>query len=366
MSPLEAQVALNMLPGIGPIRCRRLMRHFGCAQATLKADRKSLLEVEGIGPELARTLTRWQDHADPVEEITTARAMGIQLITPQDAAYPPLLKEAYDAPLLLYCWGEIEADDHSAIGVVGSRRCSHYGLHTTRKLSYQLASGGQTIVSGLARGIDTAAHEAAIAAGGRTIAVIGSGLEHLYPAENEALAERIAAGHGAVISEYPLQTRPDKGTFPMRNRIIAAWSQALLVVECPDKSGALISANLAAEYGRPVFVVPGAIDNNNFTGSHRLIRDGATLVTDGAHVLEDLGGLRLPATDLGGLQSPPSRTSLDSDQTRILERIGNGRMSADELIEASGMPAPAVTRCLAMLEIHGLIQSLPGALYAKT
>ncbi|MGA0900254.1 MAG: DNA-processing protein DprA [Luteolibacter sp.] len=365
MSPLEAQVALNMLTGIGPVRCRRLIRHFGSALQVLEAEYRSLLEVEGIGKELAKTVTDWQKHADPVAEIKAAHAMGIRLITPEDPTFPPYLLEAYDAPLLLYCWGNIEAMDQQAIGVVGSRRCSHYGLHSSRKLTYQLASCGMTIISGLARGIDTSAHEAAIAAGGRTIAILGSGLGQLYPAENEALAQRIAGGHGAVISEYPLNTRPDRGTFPMRNRIIAAWAQALLVIECPDKSGSLITANLAAEYGRPVFVVPGYIDSKNFIGSHRLIRDGATLITDGSDVLEDLGGMHVPTPPPSAMQEARN-SMLNADQSRILECIGNQCMTADELMEACDLSAATVTRSLTLLEIHGMIKSQPGATYAIT
>jgi len=364
MSPLEALVALNMLSGIGPIRCRRLIDHFGSAKEVLMAGRSALMEVKGIGRELAATLERWDRQVDPAAEIAACQAKGIELITAECASYPAPLREAYDSPILLYCMGRLEESDHRAIGMVGSRRCSHYGLHTTRKLSYSLATCGQTIVSGLARGIDTAAHEAAIAAGGRTVAVIGSGLDHLYPAENEALAERIADGHGAVISEYPLHVRPDKGTFPMRNRIIAAWSQAVVVVECPDKSGALITANLAAEYGRHVFVVPGPIDSANFTGSHRLIRDGATLVSHAQHIMDDLGGIQLPLAQTSG-EHPADTHHLNSDQAAILEHIKQTNMTADEIIEGCGLPAAIVTRSLAMLEIQGLIESHPGGRYAR-
>lgn len=365
MSPLEAQVALNMLPGIGPIRCRRLIEQFCSAREILNAGRDACLSTRGIGPEIANTLEHWQDHCDPPAEIAACKSRGIELIAPWSDLYPPLLREAYDAPILLYCLGELKQRDHQALGIIGSRRCSHYGLQTARKLAYQLAGCGQTIVSGLARGIDTAAHEAAIAAEGRTIAILGSGLAHLYPAENEALAERIAEGHGAVISEYPLHTRPDKHTFPVRNRIIAAWSQALIVVECPDKSGALITANLANDYGRPTFVVPGPIDRSTFCGSHRLIRDGATLITDGQHVLDDLGGIHLPT--MGPPEGEPMTTPhLSDEQLSILNQLSSIEMTTDELIEACALPAPKVTRSLALLEIHGLVKSLPGARYVRS
>ncbi len=365
MSPLEAQVALNMLPGIGPIRCRRLIDHFGSAEEALKAGRRDWMEIRGIGPELADALEKGRDQCDPASEIEECHSRGIELITPQSNSYPSALREAYDAPQVLYCLGRIEPCDHQALSVVGSRRCSHYGLQATRKLSYQLAAGGYTIVSGLARGIDTAAHEAALAAEGRTIAVIGSGLAHLYPAENEALAERIADGNGAVISEYPLHTRPDKHTFPMRNRIIAAWSQGTIVVECPEKSGALITANLAAEYGRSVFVVPGPIDRKDFIGSHRLIRDGAALVSDGSHIVEDLGTNPLPATAEAS-QNTTALESQHSEHGKILKVLGSSEMTADELIQGCQMPASAVTRSLAMLEIQGLVKNRPGARFARS
>ncbi len=274
MTPTEAIVALNLLPKIGPVRVRRLLEAFGDPTRILGAARDRLMRVDGIGEETAGILHRWQDHADPAAEMSEAKERGIAIVTQDEEGYPQPLRAAYDPPLLLYVWGNLEARDRHAIGVVGSRRATMYGKQATRKLSYQLAQSGFTIISGLARGIDTSAHEAALAANGRTIAVIGSGLAKLYPPENLALAEKIASGNGAVVSEFPLHTAPDKQTFPMRNRIVAAWSQALLVVECPAWSGSLITANLASEYGKPVFAVPGPIDKPTSAGCHQLIRDG--------------------------------------------------------------------------------------------
>lgn len=363
MSPLEAQVALNMVPGIGPIRCRRLIDHLGSAQEVLSAPKDVLLSIHGFGPELVSTLMDWENRCDPVAEIVACKSRDIKLVTPEDDSYPPLLHEMYDSPLLLYVWGDLSTQDQQTIAMVGSRRCSHYGLQTTRKLAYQLAASGRTIVSGLARGIDTAAHEAAIAADGRTIAIIGSGLDQLYPIENTGLAKTIASGHGAVISEYPLHTRPDKGTFPMRNRLIAGWSPGLITIECPEKSGALITANLAADYGRSVFVVPGPIDCNSFCGSHRLIRDGATLITDGSEVLNDLEGSL--ATRKCLTEAPKHQFHLSAEQTSVLDQLSSLEVTTDELVERCGLPAAAINRCLAMLEIHGLVKSSAGARYVK-
>jgi len=214
MSPLEALVALNMLPRIGPVRVRRLLEAFGDPSAILKAPEDLLKRVDGIGHETAGIIRAWQDHADPVAEIREAKERGISIVTQNDADYPAPLREAYDPPLLLYVWGKIEPRDRHAIGVVGSRRATHYGTQATRKLSYQLAQSGFTILSGLARGIDTAAHEAAIAANGRTIAVIGSGLAKLYPPENLALAEKLPTDLARSFPNSHFTPRPTSRPFP--------------------------------------------------------------------------------------------------------------------------------------------------------
>lgn len=229
MTTQEALVALNMLPKIGPVRVRRLLDAFGGSPAAiLGAAKDRLMRVDSIGEETASILQAWQDHADPTTELREAAERGISIVTQDDEGYPSPLRDAYDPPLLLYVWGQLEARDKHAIGVVGSRRATIYGTQATKKLSYQIAQAGFTIISGLARGIDTAAHEAAVAANGRTIAVLGSGLAKLFPQENLALAEKIASGFGAVVSEFPLHTSPDKQTFPMRNRIVAAWALSLI------------------------------------------------------------------------------------------------------------------------------------------
>ncbi|MGD7654345.1 MAG: DNA-processing protein DprA [Verrucomicrobiales bacterium] len=370
MSPLEAIVALNMLPKIGPVRVQRLLDAFHTPQAILGAPVDRLTRVEGIGPETARIIHSWQDHADPAAEINEARERGISIITRDSESYPNPLLQTYDPPLLLYVWGELKPTDKHAIGIVGSRRATTYGRNTTKKLSYQIAAAGFTIISGLARGIDTTAHEAAIAAAGRTIAVIGSGLGKLYPPENFALAEKIASGHGAVVSEFPLSTAPDKQTFPMRNRIVAAWSRALLVTECPAWSGSLITANLAAEYGKPIFAVPGPIDKPTSAGCNQLIRDGATLVSDSSHVLDDLGQLPFsrptPTTDPADPAEPeqPAPASLSADESTILDALAPGEATVDLVIERSGLPAHIVTTTLLKLEIKHRVIALPGFRYA--
>jgi len=366
MSPLEALVALNLLPKIGPIRVRRLLDALGDPASILHASQDRLMRVDGIGEETAGILCRWQDHADPVAEIAEATQRGITLVSQDDPDYPAPLREIYDRPLLLYVWGGLAARDRHAISVVGSRRATSYGNQTTKKFSSQLAQAGFTIISGLARGIDTAAHEAAVAANGRTIAVIGSGLAKLYPPENLGLAERIADGHGAVVSEFPLHAAPDKQTFPMRNRIVAGWARAVLVVECPAWSGSLITANLATEYGKPVFAVPGQIDKPSSAGCHQLIRDGATLVADPSHLLDDLGELPFerPAAGLP-VAAQAELPELPEEEAAVYAVVGSDEAAVDRIIERSGLPAHVVTATLMKLEMRRLVRVYPGFRYAR-
>jgi DNA processing protein len=356
----EAILALNLLPSIGPVRITRLLEVFGDAKNVLNAPTNSLLRVDGIGPETAKIIMAWQDHADPAKELAEAEERGISIITREDPSYPKHLLQAYDAPILLYVWGEILPRDRHSISVVGSRRTTSYGINATRKLTYQLAHAGFTIVSGLARGIDTAAHEATLAAKGRTIAVVGSGLARLYPPENLALAEKIADGNGAVVSEFPLHKAPDKQTFPMRNRIVAAWCQAVLVTECPAWSGSLITANLASEYGKPIFAVPGPIDKPSSAGCHQLIRDGATLVSDASHIIDDMGELPFSRTELP-LTEKRDEPELPPEEAAVLAAMPAGdELAVNTLIEATGLPSSAVTAALFKLELRRLIRPLPG------
>jgi len=359
MTSREAMVALNMLPRIGPVRVRRLLETFGTPEAVLRAGVDRWLRVDGIGEETAGILQSWRDHADPVSELQEAERRGISVVMMEDEGYPSPLRDVYDPPLLLYVWGKIEPRDKHAVGVVGSRRATVYGRQATKKLSFQLAQSGFTIISGLARGIDTTAHEAAVAAGGRTIAVIGSGLAQLYPPENMALAEKIADGFGAVVSEFPLNTAPDKQTFPMRNRIVAAWGQALLVVECPAWSGSLITANLATEYGRPVYAVPGPIDKPTSAGCNQLIRDGATLVADASHIMDDLGALPF-ARGTSVVEKTDELPELPQEEALLYSLLDTDEVSIDSLIERSGLPAQVVSASLMKLEMRRLVRAMPG------
>ena len=311
MTDEEALIALNMLPKIGPVRVRRLVDFFGSPAAVLGAGVDSLRKVEGIGQETASMMRRWEEFADLSGEMERIREMGLSVVTQLDELYPAPLREIHDPPVVLYVKGKLEVRDKIAVGVVGSRRATTYGLTAARKLSFQLAHAGVTVLSGLARGIDTAAHEGAVAAKGRTIGVIGSGLGRLYPPENAALADRIADGHGAVVSEFPILTEPDKQTFPQRNRIVSGWSSGILVVEAPAWSGALITANNAADQGRSVYAVPGPIDRASSLGCNKLIQNGARLVLEAGDILEDLNMLfPVPAE-----MTPSGETGPSGDKT---------------------------------------------------
>lgn len=362
---MHSLLALNSLPKIGPIRIRRLLDHFGDADAVLSAPKHQLVRVDGIGEETATILTKWQDFADPTTELRELEERGLSIITAADEEFPPALREAYDAPLLLYVWGKLETRDRHAIGIVGTRRCTMYGRHVTKLVSFQLAHAGFTIVSGLARGVDTVAHEAALAAGGRTVAVLGSGLAQLFPSENLALAEKIADGRGAVVSEFPLHTPPDKQTFPQRNRIVAAWSRALVVTECARKSGSLITANLAGDYGRPVYAVPGPIDQESSAGCNRLIREGATLATSGEDILEDLGELPFARQAELPLAEQATLPELPAEEAKVFAALGEGESGVDRLVESTGLGAPVVATSLMKLEMRKLVRALPGFRYVK-
>ena len=231
MNSTEACIALNMVPQMGPVRLRKLLEVFETPERILSAKRSELRAIDGIGNEVAEQIANWESAVDLSAELERIRDFGAEVITAQSPTYPRQLREIHAPPIVLYVWGELTERDQHAIGVIGSRRTSHYGAECAKKLSYQLAYAGLTVISGLARGIDTAAHQGALAAKGRTIAVIGSGLTKLYPPENAALADKIRSGNGAVISEFSMAVEPDRQTFPMRNRIISGWSHGILVVE---------------------------------------------------------------------------------------------------------------------------------------
>lgn len=365
MTRQEACLALNLIPQIGPVRARRLIAAIGGPEQVLKAKVPELLRVEGIGEAHAQAVAGWESQVDLPGELEKVKARGLTLLTETDELYPPSLRGIRDAPLLLYVWGELLPRDHHAIGIVGSRHATVYGLNATKRIGYQVAFAGRTVISGLARGIDTAAHEAALAAKGRTIAVIGSGIGKLYPPENQALAERITQS-GAVVSEYPVDRIADKQTFPYRNRIVAGWSAGLLVVEAPARSGSLITAQQAMEQGRSIYAVPGPIDKPTSQGCNRLIQQGAKLVIEAEDILEDLDTLFPPAIlpqEQPEKAAPPVMPALSLDEEIVLKAAQAGASHIDEITDASGLTPATVNVCLMRLEMKRLVRALPGRCY---
>ena len=364
MNATEACIALNMLPTVGPVRLRKLLEVFREPQQILAAKRDELRKVEGIGSEVADQISSWESIVDLGAELDRIREFGATVITQESPSYPRSLRESHAPPIVLYVWGELQERDHHAIAIIGARRTTHYGMESAKKLAYQLAYAGLTIVSGRARGIDTAAHQGALAAKGRTIAVIGSGLAKLYPPENAALAEKVRAGNGAIVSEFSMEIEPDRQTFPMRNRIISGWSHGILVVEAGLNSGALITASQAIEQGRSVYAVPGHINAPSAMGSNRLIQQGAKLVMDASDILDDLQILlpeAKPSAEAATRPLPP----LSEDERRIYDAIEATETSIDEITEKTKLPSAAVSSTLLQLELKRLVKQLPGKYFVK-
>lgn len=364
MTRTEAYLALNLLPKIGPVRVRKLLEVFGTPERLLSAKATEIERVEGFGRDLAQTIAGWESRIDLSRELRRIHEMELTLLTQEDDLYPSLLKEIHAPPLVLYVWGKLTERDRHAIGVVGSRQATHYGLNCAKKMSFQIAYAGYTVVSGLARGIDTAAHEGALASKGRTVAVIGAGMAQLYPPENQALAERIAS-QGAVVTEFPVDYPPDKQSFPLRNRIVAGWSTGLLVVEAPLRSGSLITAGQALEMGRTVYAVPGNIDKPTSAGCNKLIQQGAKLVVDGGEILDDLMVLFPTAPVAPKMEAPALTVTLSPDEETVFAALGTDQTHIDDISTRSGLAAHLVSSTLMRLEMKRLVRPLPGMCYVK-
>jgi DNA processing protein len=364
MNSTEACIALNMLPTMGPVRLRKLLRVFETPEAILSARGAALRAVEGVGAEVADQITSWESIVDLSAELQRIRDFGAEVITAESPHYPKQLRQIHAPPIVLYVWGELTDRDHHAIGVIGARRTTHYGTESAKKLSYQLAYAGLTVVSGLARGIDTAAHQGALAAKGRTIAVIGSGLMKLYPAENAGLADKIRSGNGAVVSEFSMEIEPDRQTFPMRNRIVSGWSHGILVVEAGLNSGALITAAQALEQGRLVYAVPGHINAPSAQGSNRLIQQGAKLVMDAQDILDDLDILLPEARPTPQAAARPL-PEMTQEERRVYDAIRETETSIDDIAAKSDLPSGSVSSILLRLELKRLVKQLPGKFFVK-
>lgn len=361
LSPREALITLNLIPGLGSVRIQALLEHFGSAELALAAPVPVLVRVPRLGEKLARAIADWQHCTQVFAELECAERAGVRVVTFLDEDYPDALRRMSDPPIVLYALGEWRQEDAlRAVSVVGTRVASPYGLSCARKFSHELADFGCTIISGLARGVDTAAHWGALDAGGRTIAVLGGGLSAIFPPENTELVARIIAGHGAVVSEFPMNMRPSRNTFPQRNRVVAAWSKATLVAEASQRSGALHTAGLSAEqYGNHVFAIPGAITNTASTGCNRLIRDGAILCTSPHELISDMGWDRPPRQLELFADTPPAAPEADP----ILAAVAAGHHTLDTLCSALGQPAYELTPLLMRLQIAKKLIPGPGGSY---
>jgi DNA processing protein len=366
MDDKEALIALNMISHIGPIRLRNLQDRIGSPAAILSASKDQLMNVPGIGEAAADAIVGWESGVDLAGELRRIREFDCHVVTWQDENYPPLLKQIYDPPILLYVKGALSPRDKNSVAIVGSRQTTHYGINVARKLAYQLGYVGVTVVSGGARGIDTAAHQGALNSKGRTIAVLGTGINIVFPSENATLFQKISE-NGAIVTQFPFNRPADKQTFPIRNRIVAGMTLGTVVVEANLTSGALITANFANEAGRQVFAVPGSIDSPRSKGCHSLIKNGAKLCEGAEDILSEFEYL-FPASN-----KPPSAAEtgvlpaleLSETEQMVYGTLSHEEISIDEIIQKSALPVSAVSVALLSLEMKRLVRQLPGRRYVK-
>jgi DNA processing protein len=353
------------LPGLGPVTVRRLLRHFGGWAAVRRASDAELREI-GLKRDVVAAIRARRTTGAAKKEMAKAEAAGVRILSVADPEFPPSLRGHDHLPLLIYVKGELLERDALAIGVVGSRRASVYGRMMAERFSFELAQAGFTVVSGLAHGIDAAAHDGALKGGGRTLAVLGNGLGTVYPPEHRDLADRVVRS-GALVSELPMDTAPTAANFPPRNRIIAGLALGVLVVEAAKQSGALISARLAGEMGREVFAIPGDVTRPQTRGVHRLIRDGAKLVETIEDILEELGPLEHPVR-IGESAAPlvdPRSLTLNDTERKVFDLLGPVPKDIDRIGREAGIDAARVGGTLMVLEMKKLAFKQPGQLYIR-
>ena len=362
---LVAALAMSLVTGLGPRLQATLLEHFETPENILRQTAESLQSVNGIGRQTATRIVSANNSRVARETLERCRELGVQLLRKGKPSYPAGLRKVPDSPGLLYVRGSLEPQDDLAVAIVGSRRCSAYGRRQAERLGGSLARSGFTVISGLARGIDSAAHRGALNAGGRTVAVMATGVRQIYPPEHAELAMAIIDS-GAVISEFPLDQKPRPGLFPQRNRIISGLSLGVIIVEATRNSGALYTARHALDQGREVFAVPGQIDSLVSEGCHELIRDGVTLVRNVDDVLTELGPLAQPATTKDAARiHDPREVRLNAQEREILNLIGTSPIHADELIRTTQLDLSRVLSTLTILEMKRFIRRLPGSMLVR-
>ncbi|MEK6744727.1 MAG: DNA-processing protein DprA [Nitrospirota bacterium] len=358
---VRSWIGLSSIPGIGRVTFRRLIAHFGSARRVLAASQGELRESAALSEKVCSELRSfpWQERAD--EELAKADAAGVAIITADDPGYPGPLLNTPDPPLFLYIRGSLLPEDGSAVAMVGTRTPTHYGLTVTHRMAYELASQRITVVSGMARGIDTQAHKGALAAKGRTIAVLGCGIDTAYPRENKGLMEDIVRS-GAVVTENPFGTKPESGYFPARNRIISGLAAGTVIIEAAEDSGSLITADYALKQGRKLFAVPGNISSHVSRGTNSLIRQGAVLVGTAGDVLQGLdlykGSEPPAATDM---QLPP----LTPEEASVFKTVTNEPKHIDAIMAESSSTPGRLSGLLITLELKGLVKQLPGKYFVR-
>ena len=369
--PIQSWLALHLAPGLGPVSCNKLVAHFGSPEKVLSASSYDLAKVIPLRQEsLTALYGKGRKYLEDLvqKEIKLAAEKKISIIPCDDPLYPALLGNIHDPPVVLYVMGAPELLNCRGMGIVGSRSATHYGKNVAGQMASSLSMQGFTIISGMALGIDTAAHNGALAAEGETIAVLGCGLDIVYPPSNHNLYKRIASA-GALVSEYPLGTKPDSFRFPARNRIISGMSLGILVVEAANRSGSLITAKHALEQGREVFAVPGRIDSVKSAGTHTLLQQGAKLVHSISDIIEEF-----PAA----VFQPPNNDSVQEDDEQvILKNLSHEEAELfgfievyprtfDEIVKESSFTAQQTNEVLLLLELKGMVESLPGKTYQKS
>ena len=367
---LEPLLRLALIPGIGPGRLTALMDHFGTADRVLGASPTALSRVPGLGREMIRRLHAANSPAAGERVRAALRVMervGAVALTLHDQAYPEGFRVLVDPPFLIFAAGRLELLHRPGIAVVGTRQPSAYGQNAAAALATDLVGAGYVVVSGMARGIDGAAHAAALDAGGGTVGVLGNGIDQVYPSENRALFGRMRT-KGVLITEFPPGERPRPGNFPRRNRLIAALSRGVLVVEMGERSGALHTVNYALEQGKEVFAVPGPIGTSTSTGTNQLLKEGARLVTSVRDVLDEIDGIaHREEAPIALPPSPPAMPDgLGADEARVWDRLSLSPRHVDELAADTGLATSALLTALLGLELRGVVESLPGKRFRRT
>jgi DNA processing protein len=358
-------LGLRSIPGVGLVLAQRLLQRFGGPAAVFQASFRDLVTVKGITPPLAQAILGFRDWDQLEAQLAQLAAQGAEMITRDDPRFPVRLLEIPYPPPFLFIKGTLAPADDLAVAMVGTRGASYYGLKAGRRLAGALAARGVTVVSGLARGIDTAAHQGALEMGGRTLAVLGCGLDVVYPPENQELYQEIPE-HGALVTEFPLKTPPEARNFPIRNRLISGLALGVVVIEAGVKSGTAITVRYALDQGREVLAVPGPIDSPTSVGPHRLIQEGAKLVQDVEDIVSELPGLKQARSPLFAPAAPGGRVAEapgpapQAPEDPLLLLLGSEPVQLEELVQATHLPVQNVLARLTLLELQGLVKELPG------